>query len=95
VAAFVVFVVPVMRHEISILTVGCVLAFLGIYIEKGMGLLMPGMTPDVLGEVYAYTPSMIEVLVGAGIWGLGALSFTLMVKVALAINVGEFRARTA
>ncbi|MBW2279722.1 MAG: polysulfide reductase NrfD [Deltaproteobacteria bacterium] len=95
VAAFVVFVVPVMRHEISVLTIGCVLAIFGIYIEKGMGLLLPGLTPDVLGEVYAYTPSMVEVLVGAGIWGLGALSFTLMVKVALAINVGEFRARAA
>jgi molybdopterin-containing oxidoreductase family membrane subunit len=68
-----------------------VLAVGGIFIEKGLGLLIPGMTPDVLGEVYAYNPSLNEVLVGAGVWGVGALVFTLMVKVVMAIDAGEFR----
>jgi Ni/Fe-hydrogenase subunit HybB-like protein len=53
------------------------------------------MTPDVLGEVYAYNPSLNEVMVGAGVWGVGALVFTLMVKVAMAINAGEFRDESA
>ena len=54
---------------------------------------VPGMTPDVLGEVYLYNPSLVEMRVATGIWAVGALLFTLMLKVALAINVGEFRAR--
>ena len=95
VSAFVIFVVPAMRHETSILTIGCLLAVFGTFIEKSLGLLLPGMTPDVLGEVYIYNPSMVEVVVGTGIWAVGALLFTLMVKVALAINIGEFRARAA
>jgi Ni/Fe-hydrogenase subunit HybB-like protein len=45
----------------------------------------------VLGEVYSYTPSLNELLVGAGIWGIGALSFTFMTKVVMAVSVGEFR----
>jgi Ni/Fe-hydrogenase subunit HybB-like protein len=49
------------------------------------------MTPGVLGDIYAYEPSLTEVLVSAGVWGAGALLFTLMVKVALAINLGELR----
>ena len=73
----------------------CVLAFAGVYIEKGLGLLLPGMTPDVIGEVYAYNPSLIEILVGAGIWGVGALLFTLMAKVATAIWADEFGYRSA
>jgi molybdopterin-containing oxidoreductase family membrane subunit len=63
----------------------------GVYIEKGMGLLLPGMTPGVLGEVYHYNPSLNEVMVSAGIWGIGALVFTLMVKVAMEITVGNMR----
>jgi Ni/Fe-hydrogenase subunit HybB-like protein len=60
-----------------------------------MGLILPGMTPDALGEIYAYSPSVTELLIGAGIWGGGALLFTLMVRVTMAIERGEFTARGA
>ncbi len=89
--ALTIFVVPVLRNNLRILTLGCVLSFSGIFIEKGMGLLLPGMTPDALGEVYVYAPSMIEVGVAVGIWAVGALLFTLMVKVSSAITSGELR----
>jgi molybdopterin-containing oxidoreductase family membrane subunit len=68
-----------------------VLSFCGIFIEKGMGLLLPGFTPDTLGEIYEYAPSMNEVLVGIGIWALGALLFTLMVRVAIGITQGKLQ----
>ena len=86
-----IFVVPVLRHRLVVLNVGCVLAAVGVFIEKGLGLLLPGMTPDVLGEIYAYNPSLNELMVGAGVWAIGALLFTLMVKVAMAIAAGEAR----
>ena len=73
------------------LSAACLLAITGVYIEKGMGLLLPGMTPGVLGDVYHYAPSSNEVMVAVGIWGVGALSFTLMVKVATPIMLGEFQ----
>jgi molybdopterin-containing oxidoreductase family membrane subunit len=93
--AFVIFVMPALRNRMPVLTLGCVLAAGGIYIEKGLGLLLPGMTPDVIGEIYRYAPSLNEVLVGAGIWSAGALSFTFMARVALAIEFGEFRLQRA
>ena len=92
VSAFVIFVVPALRHRMPLLLTACGLAFVGVYIEKGMGLLLPGMTPDVLGEIYEYLPSATEVMIGAGIWGTGALLYTWMVKVTMAINAGRFRA---
>jgi molybdopterin-containing oxidoreductase family membrane subunit len=94
VVALVIFMVPLLRRRLGVLTVGAALAFAGVYIEKGMGLLLPGMTPDTLGEVYAYNPSPNEILVGAGVWAVGILVFTLMVKVATAISSGEFRHRS-
>ena len=87
--AFVIFIAPNLRHRIPLLALGCAFAFVGVYIEKGMGLVLPGLTPDVLGEVYAYAPSLNELMVGVGIWALGALLFTFMVKVANAITTGE------
>jgi Ni/Fe-hydrogenase subunit HybB-like protein len=53
--------------------------------------LLPGLTPDALGEIYAYRPSLNEVLVGAGVWSIGAVLFTLMVRVASAITAGEMK----
>jgi len=90
-AAFLIFVVSRLRDRINVLTAGCVLAVVGVFIEKGLGLLLPGLTPDMLGEVYRYAPSLNEVLVAAGVWAIGALFFTLMARVAMAITLGEFR----
>ena len=89
VTAFVIFLVPAWRRRL--LSVACVLAAGGIYVEKGLGLLLPGMAPDMLGEFYAYRPTHIEIFVGAGIWAFGALCFTLMSKVAAAVDLGTMR----
>jgi len=85
------FMIPVLRNRMPILNTACVLAIIGVFIEKGMGLLLPGMSPDMLGEVYAYEPSANEILVSVGVWAIGALAFTLMVRVAMAVNAGAMR----
>jgi molybdopterin-containing oxidoreductase family membrane subunit len=89
--ALVVFMVPYFRYRLPLLNLACLFAIGGVFIEKGMGLLLPGMTPGVLGEVYAYNPSFNEIVVSMGVWGVGALLFTVMVKVAMEITVGNFR----
>jgi molybdopterin-containing oxidoreductase family membrane subunit len=93
VSALLVFLIPELRRQTPLLATGCALAFAGVYIEKGLGLLLPGMTPDTIGEVYHYVPSLHELLIGLGVWGVGALLYTLMLKVAIAISMGEFHHR--
>jgi Ni/Fe-hydrogenase subunit HybB-like protein len=90
-AAFVLFVVPWTRKRWVTLNLGCVLIYSSVYIEKGMGLIIPGLTPDTLGEIYEYRPSWTELSVAAGIFAVGFLAFTLMLKVAVPIMLGEFR----
>ena len=85
IVAFFLFLVPKTRRHPVTLNLGCVLIFAGVYIEKGMGLVIPGMTPDTLGEIYEYKPTLTEVAVTAGIFGLGGLVFTLLVKSAMPI----------
>ena len=64
----------------------CVLLFIGIWIEKGMGLIVPGMVPSPLGEVINYAPSWVEVCVAIGILAAGMLVVTLLIKPALIIE---------
>ncbi|MCX6552488.1 MAG: polysulfide reductase NrfD [Acidobacteria bacterium] len=95
VLAFVLFIVPGARRNWISLNIGCVATYAGCYIDKGMGLIIPGLTPDALGEIYVYYPTMTELRVAAGIFALGFLLFTLMLKVAVPITLGEFHGGTA
>jgi molybdopterin-containing oxidoreductase family membrane subunit len=90
VVAFGLFIVPAARRNPVILNLGCLATYAAVYIEKGMGLIIPGLTPDALGEIYEYAPTITELRVAAGVFALGFLVFTLMLKVAAPISLGEF-----
>jgi Ni/Fe-hydrogenase subunit HybB-like protein len=89
--AFLIFIIPKARRNWITLNIGCLAIYAGVYIEKGMGLIIPGFTPDPLGEIYQYAPSITELRVAAGIFSIGFLVFTLMLKVAVPISLGEFQ----
>jgi molybdopterin-containing oxidoreductase family membrane subunit len=67
------------------LYVACGAAIVGIWLDKGMGMIVPGFVPTPLGEVFEYTPSWTEFLVALGVWALGSLVMTLFVKSAIGI----------
>jgi molybdopterin-containing oxidoreductase family membrane subunit len=90
VLAFALFIVPATRRNRVTLNVGCLAVYAGVYIEKGMALIIPGLTPDSLGEIYEYRPTLNELLVAAGVFSIGFLVFTLMLKVAVPMVLGEF-----
>jgi molybdopterin-containing oxidoreductase family membrane subunit len=80
-----------LRRRRGFLSIACVLAIVGVWIEKGMGLVIPGFVPTPLGEVFEYSPHWGEVFVSLGIWALGILIFTLLAKVAIPIELGDLR----
>src|SRR3972149_5201610 len=82
--AFLLFLNPRTRKNFYTLNLGCFLIYIGVYLEKGMCLVIPGLTPDTLGEIYEYAPTLTEWLVTSGIFSVGFLLLTLMVKVAVA-----------
>jgi molybdopterin-containing oxidoreductase family membrane subunit len=65
------------------LNLACVSAFVGVWIEKGMGLVVPGFIPSTLHEVVEYLPSRTEWQIMAGIWAAGLMVLTVALKVAL------------
>ncbi len=89
VTALVLLMVHKTRTNIMTLNIACVLVFAGIWLEKGMGLVVPGFIPTQLGEFFEYTPTFTEVSIAMGVWALGAFVFTVLVRVALAIEQGH------
>jgi molybdopterin-containing oxidoreductase family membrane subunit len=69
----------------------CAVLFIAIWIEKGLGLVIPGFIPSPLGEIVEYRPTWVELSVTAGIWALGLFVLTILVRVALPIELGEVR----
>jgi len=84
--AFLLFLIPKTRTNFITLNIGAVLIYIGVYIEKGIALLTPGFTPDVLGQIYVYRPSMVEIQTTVMIYSIGFLVFTLLTKVAKKIK---------
>lgn len=80
--AFVMLLFPSLRNKFLTLNIACGLLILGVYIEKGLGLVVPGFIPDTLGDIYEYSPAATEIVISIGVWALGALMFIFMFKFA-------------
>ena len=86
--AMVLLVLPVSR-SLRWLNLTCVLCIVGIWIEKGMGLVIPGFIPTPLGAMQEYTPSLNETLICFGIWAFGLLCYTILLRMAVPILQGR------
>ena len=74
------------KNNPKFLVPACIFLFLGIWVEKGIGLIVPGLVPSPMGEVVDYAPSWVEVCVTVGILALGIFVVTMLVKPALKIE---------
>ena len=74
------------KDKACVLLPACILLFIGIWIEKGIGLIIPGLVPSPLGEVVSYAPSWVEISITLGILALGIFIVTLLIRPALIIE---------
>ncbi|MDH3695481.1 MAG: polysulfide reductase NrfD, partial [Gammaproteobacteria bacterium] len=95
VIALVILMIHPLRKNMVILNIACVLTFVGIWIEKGMGLVVPGFIPTPLGEIFEYAPTTTELAVSLGIWAIGLLIFTVLAKASIPIELGDVRSTHA
>jgi Ni/Fe-hydrogenase subunit HybB-like protein len=80
-----------LRRNARVLMIACILLVVAIWMEKGLGLVIPGFIPSPLGEIVEYSPTWVEYAVTAGIWAMGLFIFTVLVRVALPIELGNVR----
>ncbi|TFG47926.1 MAG: polysulfide reductase [Gemmatimonadales bacterium] len=79
------------RRNLRLLMPTCAVLFFAIWVEKGLGLVIPGFIPSPLGEIVEYTPTLVELGVTIGIWAMGMFVLTVLVRVAVPIELGEVR----
>jgi len=88
VAALVLLIVPRWRKNEKILAVTCVMVFLSLWIDKGIGLIVGGFVPSPLGAVTEYSPTGPEISIALAIWAFGLLMITVFYKIALSVREG-------
>lgn len=86
--ALIVLYTPV-RLRTGWMSTACVAMIIGIWIEKGMGLIVPGFIPTPIGEMVEYLPTQNETLVCLGIWAAGLLLYTILVRVTIPVLTGK------
>jgi molybdopterin-containing oxidoreductase family membrane subunit len=74
------------RRNEGLLALVCLAVFVGVWIDKGLGLIVPGFIPSPLGEINEYGPTFPEALITAGVWALGALIISALYRIVVYVR---------
>jgi molybdopterin-containing oxidoreductase family membrane subunit len=77
---------PGTRDNEQLLPFTLIILVAATWIDKGLGLLIGGFTPNAFEQVTAYSPSIAELAIGLGVYGVGALVLSLLWKIALGVK---------
>jgi molybdopterin-containing oxidoreductase family membrane subunit len=91
IGSFILLLIPSIRKDFKKLPYICAVVFAGIWVEKGMGLLIPGSIPTPIGEFTQYSPTLIEIGNCLGNWAIGFIVLTFLLKGAIGILLGEVK----
>lgn len=89
IASVIVLLVPRLRSQTGWLLVACAGLVFSIWIDKGVGLIIGGFIPTPLDEIVTYMPTVTELSVTLGVWAIGLLLLTMLLKVAVAVKTQE------
>ncbi len=85
-ASLVLLIPPRFRNNPKLLPLTCVMVFLSLWIDKGLGLIVGGFVPSPFGAVPTYVPTFPEVSIALAIWAVGFLMITVFYKIALSVR---------
>jgi [DsrC]-trisulfide reductase subunit P len=86
VASLVLLLVPRARNDDRLLAATCVMVFVSLWIDKGLGLIVGGFVPSPLGAVSPYVPTFPETGIALGIWAAGVLMVTVFYRITLSVR---------
>ena len=66
--------------------IGCVMIFVALWLDKGLGFVMGGLVVSPLEEITEYYPTANEIGITLGIWATGFLLVTLLYKIAIGVE---------
>jgi molybdopterin-containing oxidoreductase family membrane subunit len=77
---------PQVRKNETTLVIGAVGVIVSLWIEKGLGLIITGFVPSVLGEYNEYWPTGKEIMIGLGVYAIGAFILTVLYKIVISVR---------
>jgi len=86
VVALVLLIIPATRRKQDTLAVACVSVIIATWIDKGLGLIIGGFTPNMFETVTPYWPTTLEILITIGVLAVGFFVLTILYKVAVSIK---------
>lgn len=85
-ASIALLLVPKLRRNRRVLVAALVAVFAACWLDKGLGLVLAGFVPNSFEQVIQYVPTLNEILVIAGVYGIGVLVLTVLYKVAVGVR---------
>ncbi len=77
---------PKTRNAKNTLIGACILVFISIWIDKGIGMMVGGFTPSPTGHYVSYVPTLVEIGMLIGLYAFGGLILTLLYKIAITVK---------
>ena len=86
VISLVILIVPATRRNEDTLAVGCISVIIATWIDKGLGLIIGGFTPNPFERVTPYWPTTPEILITLGVYATGFFILTVLYKIAVSVK---------
>ncbi len=69
-----------------LLGLGCVMLFVSLWLDKGIGFVLGGFVPTPLEEITEYYPTANEIFITIGVWAMGFFVLTILYKIAVGVE---------
>ena len=84
--ALLLLIIPHTRRNEDTLLIACISVIIATWIDKGLGLVIGGFTPNPFNRVTDYWPTKPEVMISIGVYAIGFLVLTLLYKMAITVK---------
>ena len=70
----------------ALVAAGCIMTFISLWLDKGLGFVMGGLVVNPLNEIVEYVPKLNEIAISLGIWATGFFLVTVLYKIAVSVE---------
>jgi molybdopterin-containing oxidoreductase family membrane subunit len=85
-ASLALLVPPALRDNMNILPWALGMLIAASWIDKGLGLIIGGFSPNVFETLTPYAPTGVEILITLGVYAVGLLILSLLWKIAIGVK---------
>lgn len=86
-AALAMLFTPKVKQNEKLLATACIMLFVSLWIDKGLGLVLGGFVPSPLEYVTEYYPTVPEIAITLAVWATGFFILTILYKVAIQVKL--------